>query len=56
MSSAANINKLKMITSSSFIALRWRTAKLLITFYLEKIYYESLRTVMNMSESIRVQI
>ncbi len=37
---AKNDNKLKL----HIIALRWRTAKLLMTFYLEKIYCESLRT------------
>ncbi len=44
MSSAMNINKLKMTTSLSFIALNWRTAKSLTMFYLEKNYCESLRT------------
>ena len=44
MSSAANINKQKTTISSNFISLNWRTAKSLTTFYLEKIYCESLRT------------
>ncbi len=44
MSSAANINKLWTTTSLNFISLNWRTAKSLTTFYLEKIYCESLRT------------
>ncbi len=44
MSSAANINKLWMKTSSNFISLNWKTAKSLMMFYLEKIYCESLKT------------
>ncbi len=43
MSSATNINKLWMITNSNFISLNWRTAKSLSTFYLKKIYCESLK-------------